>query len=118
MESKKEQVGIQQAAEMLGVSYSAAVQAARRYGWTKLNAGQGPNGGRPRIMYLKSEVESYAGKRNNQTLKTKKVDDALMVAVMEAARNRKPIGRIAKELGVSHFLIGSAAYELVARGKK
>ena len=118
MESKKDRIGIQQAADMLGVSYSAAVQAARRYGWTKHNAGQGPNGGRPRIMYLRSEVEKYAGSRNNQPLKTKKVDDALMVAVMEAAKNKKPIGRIAKELGVSHFLIGSAAYELVARGRK
>jgi hypothetical protein len=42
----------------------------------------------------------------------------LLQAVQEAAKNRKPIGRIAKELGVSHFLIGSAAYELSARGKK
>lgn len=118
MAKEKEQVGIQQAAEMLGVSYSAAVQAARRYGWTKINAGQGPNGGRPRIMYLRSDVEKYAGSRNQQPFKSKKVDGILLDAVRAAAESRKPIGRVAKELGISHFLVGSAAYELVARGKK
>lgn len=115
---KTEHVSISEAAEILGVSYSAAVQAARRYGWQKFNAGQGPNGGRPRIMYVRSEVESYGSNRNRQTFKSKKVDENLLQAVESAAKNKKPIGRIAKELGVSHFLIGSAAYELVSKGKR
>jgi transposase len=115
---KTEQVSILEAAQILGVSYSAAVQAARRYGWTKISAGQGPNGGRPRIMYLRPEVEAYGSNRNRQTFKSKKVDENLLREVEKAARNKKPIGRIAKELGVSHFLIGSAAYELVSKGKR
>lgn len=118
MAKQTEQVSITEAAEILGVSYSAAVQAARRYDWTKINAGQGPNGGRPRVMYLRSEVESYGVNRNRQTFKSKKVDETLLDAVKAAAESRKPIGRIAKELGVSHFLIGSAAYELVSKGKR
>jgi len=115
---KTEHVSIVEAAEILGVSYSAAVQAARRYGWRKINAGQGPNGGRPRIMYVRSEVETYGDNRSRQTFKSKKVDETLLRAVESAARNKKPIGRIARELGVSHFLIGSAAYELVSKGKR
>lgn len=118
MSNTQEQVSITEAAEILGVSYSAAVQAARRYNWTKINAGQGPNGGRPRIMYLRSEVESYGTGRNRQTFKSKKVDATLLDAVQAAAQSRKPIGRIAKELGVSHFLIGSAAYELVSKSRR
>jgi hypothetical protein len=111
-------VGIADAAQMLGVSYSAAVQAARRYGWKKTGAGQGPNGGRPRVMYLRADVEKYGENRNRQTFRSKKLDVPLLDAVRAAAECRKPIGRIAKELGVSHFLVGSAAYELVARGGK
>lgn len=118
MENKEKQVSIVEAAEILGVSYSAAVQASRRYNWKKFNAGQGPNGGRPRVMYLKAEVEKYGIARNQQTFKSKKVDEGILEAVMDAAKNKKPIGKIARELGVSHFLIGSAAYELVARSKK
>ena len=115
---KTDQVSILEAAQILGVSYSAAVQAARRYGWKKTNAGQGPNGGRPRIMYVRSEVEIYGSNRNRQTFKSKKVDENLLREVEKAAKNKKPIGRIARELGVSHFLIGSAAYELVSKGKR
>lgn len=115
---KTEHVSIVEAAEILGVSYSAAVQASRRYGWKKMSAGQGPNGGRPRIMYVRSEVESYGDNRSRQTFKSKKVDENLLRAVESAAKNKKPIGRIARELGVSHFLIGSAAYELVSKGKR
>lgn len=115
---KGKTVSIAEAAEILGVSYSAAVQASRRYGWEKVSAGRGPKGGRPRIMYSLSEVQQYAENRNRQTFKSKKADVRLLDAVKAAAESRKPIGRIAKELGVSHFLIGSAAYELVARGKK
>lgn len=115
---KAANVSILEAAEILGVSYSAAVQASRRYGWAKINAGQGPNGGRPRIMYLRSDVEKYGSNRSRQTFRSKKVDENLLRAVESAAKNKKPIGRIAKELGVSHFLIGSAAYELVGKGKR
>ena len=115
---KTEHVSIVEAAEILGVSYSAAVQASRRYGWKKMSAGQGPNGGRPRIMYIRSEVEAYGDNRSRQTFKSKKVDENLLRAVESAAKNKKPIGRIARELGVSHFLIGSAAYELVSKGKR
>jgi len=115
---EKEQISISQAASILGVSYSAVVQASRRYGWKKFNAGQGPNGGRPRVMYLKSDVEKYAGSRNQQTFKSRKVTEGILEAVAAAAKNKKTIGRVAKELGVSHFLVGSAAYELVARSGK
>lgn len=115
---KQKQVSIVEAAEILGISYSAAVQASRRYNWTKVNAGRGPKGGRPRIMYNRSEVEQYGENRNRQTFKSKKADMKLLDAVRAAAESRKPIGRVARELGVSHFLVGSAAYELVARGKK
>jgi hypothetical protein len=118
MENQNDTVSIAEAAEILGVSYSAAVQAARRYEWTKINAGQGPLGGRPRVMYLRSDVKNYGENRNRQTFKSKKLDITLLDAVKIAAENRKPIGRIARELGVSHFLVGSAAYELIARGKK
>jgi|694.fasta_scaffold06731_13 hypothetical protein len=116
--SGSKQITIVEAAEILGVSYSAAVQASRRYGWQKMNAGRGPKGGRPRITYSLAEVEKYQNGRNRQTFRPRKANDSLLQAVQEAAKNRKPIGRIAKELGVSHFLIGSAAYELIARGKK
>lgn len=115
---KSKQITIAEAAEILGVSYSAAVQASRRYGWQKTNAGRGPKGGRPRITYNLAEVEKYQNGRNRQTFKPRKADDAILEAVREAAQNRKPIGKIAKELGVSHFLVGSAAYELIARGRK
>lgn len=115
---KEKTISIAEAAEILGVSYSAAVQASRRYGWTKVSAGRGPKGGRPRIMYNRSEVEKYGENRNRQTFKSKRLDVTLLDAVRAAAETRKPIGRIAKELGISHFLVGSAAYEIVARAKK